>query len=333
MPRPTSSGSSGTSQKSTVVRSEQQLRLARAGVAAAFALSDDLGAAALVRLFTTPRRFARPPREAPIIERGKRFVVSVARQAPRWRAHDPLALACWRWGQGPTVLLVHGWEGRGSQMGALVEPLVAAGFSVVTFDGPGHGDSAGNRLLLPDFADAVAAVARAVGPVHATIAHSFGGAATLLARSRAGADVGRLALIAPNLDLPASLRSFGKLLGLSAHEAAAFQRELSAQAGMDDAELELPALLGAADAPLLLAHDQDDAEIDVGISEAVVGRWPCARLLRTTGLGHRRILRDPDVLDALVGFVAAGAATAPSELTSALGPSWGEQLGDASWSL
>jgi len=31
------------------------------------------------------------------------------------------------WGKGPTVMLVHGWSGRGAQLGELVEPLVAAG--------------------------------------------------------------------------------------------------------------------------------------------------------------------------------------------------------------
>ena len=327
------SGSIGSNKKSTVVRSAHQLRLARATIGAAFAISEDLGAATLLRLFTAPRRFARPAREAPIIERGKRFAVTVVRRAPRWRDVEAIDVTCWRWGHGPTVLLVHGWEGRGSQLGELVEPLCAAGFSVVTFDAPGHGDSRGNRLLLPDFADAVEAVARAIGPVHATIAHSFGGAATLLARSRSGVDVGRLALIAPNLDLPGSLRSFATLLEATAAQAAAFRRELASQSSMTEPELELDRLLGPSDAPLLVVHDQDDAEIDVAISVATVARWPGAQLLRTTGLGHRRILRDPDVIDALVGFVAAGAATAPSELTCALGATWTDQLGDATWIL
>ena len=55
------------------------------------------------------------------------------------------------WGAGPSVLLVHGWEGRGAQLGALVDPLVAAGYRVVALDGPAHGDSPGrlSTLALP----------------------------------------------------------------------------------------------------------------------------------------------------------------------------------------
>jgi len=36
----------------------------------------------------------------------------------------------WKWGRGPAVLLAHGWGGRGAQLGAFVDPLVARGFSV-----------------------------------------------------------------------------------------------------------------------------------------------------------------------------------------------------------
>ncbi len=317
----TSTTSSGTNKKSTVVRSDTHLAMARFGVGAAFAVNDALGTAALLRLFSSPRAFARPPREAPIIERGERFVVRAARHAPRW-AGAATDVVAWRWGHGPTVLLVHGWEGRGSQLGALVEPLCAMGLSVVAFDAPGHGDSPGSRLLLPDFADVIAAVAHAVGPVHATIAHSFGGAATLLARQRGAVDLGRLVLIAPNLRLQVSIDAFCQTLALDAAEAASFTRELGAQGGMSPEQLSLPRLIGRADVPLLIVHDQDDGEIDIAGSDELQAAWPGATLHRTVGLGHRRVLRDPDVTAAVAHFVAAGSAPAPDELSRALGRDW-----------
>src|SRR2546423_5499989 len=171
------------SKNSTVVRSQRTVRLVRATVQAAFVVSDELGSSLAERLFTTPRRHVRPEREQAVIARGRPFEVDVELRSPRWD-NRRIRLAAWRWGFGPTVLLVHGWEGRGSQLGAFIEPLVAAGLSVVAFDAPGHGDSPGSRLYLTDHADALDAVARAIGPVHAVIAHSFGVAAMLLARSR-----------------------------------------------------------------------------------------------------------------------------------------------------
>src|SRR5678816_1021873 len=140
---------------STVVRSKNAVRLARAALQTAYIVSEDLGTSLAERLFTTPRRHARPPRERTVLASAREGIVDVTLRAPRWK-HLRVPVATWRWGVGPTVLLVHGWEGRGSQLGAFVEPLVAAGMSVVAFDAPGHGDSPGHQLFLTELADCVA---------------------------------------------------------------------------------------------------------------------------------------------------------------------------------
>lgn len=42
----------------------------------------------------------------------------------------------YRWGRAgdPLVILVHGWSGRGTQLGAFTGPLVNAGYHVIAFD-------------------------------------------------------------------------------------------------------------------------------------------------------------------------------------------------------
>ncbi|MCX5747683.1 MAG: alpha/beta fold hydrolase [Proteobacteria bacterium] len=161
--------------------------MSRAALHALYLVSDDLGGRLAERLFTSPHRHPRPPRERGILEGARRFTIEVSLRAPRW-AGARVPVVAWRWGHGPAVLLVHGWEGRGSQLAALVPALVAAGFSVVAFDAPGHGDSPGSQLYLTDLADCIADVSAHVGPLHAIIAHSFGAAATLLAHTRHGLD-------------------------------------------------------------------------------------------------------------------------------------------------
>ena len=54
--------------------------------------------------------------------------------------------AVWDWGEGPTVLLVHGWNGAAAQLAGYVQPLVDAGYHVVAFDQPGHGHSSGTHV-------------------------------------------------------------------------------------------------------------------------------------------------------------------------------------------
>ncbi|HMI90586.1 MAG TPA: alpha/beta fold hydrolase, partial [Polyangiales bacterium] len=87
------------------------------------------------------------------------------------------SLSVSEWGRGPAVLLVHGWNGHSGQLTELVAPLVAAGRRVVAFDQPAHGRSSGQRATLIDFAGAVRAVADAVGPLDAIVAHSLGATA------------------------------------------------------------------------------------------------------------------------------------------------------------
>jgi pimeloyl-ACP methyl ester carboxylesterase len=60
-------------------------------------------------------------------------------------------------------------------------------------------------------------------------------------------------------------------------------------------------------APLLVIHDEDDREMPIRSGELVARSWPRAELVRTSGLGHRRILRDAGVIERTVEFVARGA--------------------------
>lgn len=302
-----------TSQNSTVVRTQTSLRLARAALQAAYVLSEDLGTGLAERWFTSPRRHRRPERERAVLATGWPFAIDVTLRAPRWRGQHR-RLAAWRWGVGPTVLLVHGWEGRGSQLGAFVEPLVRAGLSVVAFDAPGHGDSPGHRLYLADLADCVADVARAVGPVHGVIAHSFGAAAVLLAHRRGAVDVRRNAMIAPNVLIDDAVARFARRVALDDADRERLALALADRNGMALEALGADQLVGRRDAALLVIHDRDDREVAFVHAERLAAIWRGALLVPTAGLGHRRVLRDPAVVSEVVRFVADGVAPPVSPL-------------------
>ena len=142
----------------------------------------------------------RPDRERELIARGTRVPL-------------PGGLHATSWGAGPTVLLVHGWEGRGAQLGAFVDPLVAAGFRAVALDGPAHGDSPGRTTTGPEFARAMVATRDAVGPLAAVVGHSFGGFTSLLAVSR-GLPTARIVTIGTPASVPEVLRDFLRLVRL-----------------------------------------------------------------------------------------------------------------------
>ena len=181
------------------------VRAARAGFRAIGPFAPTLASTYAEHLFLTPRRHRRPAWESSALDRAETFSVP----------HDGGLLPAWRWGEGETtVLLVHGWEGRGSQLAAFVEPLVKQGFSVVTFDAPGHGDAPAGFASVVDHARAVASVGAHLGRIHAAIGHSVGGAAILFA-TRFGFAVDRVALIAPPASPARFAAGFSSMLGLT----------------------------------------------------------------------------------------------------------------------
>src|SRR5262249_33884953 len=71
---------------------------------------------------------------------------------------------------------------------------------------------------------------------------------------------------------------------------------------------------GQRDAALLVVHDRDDREVAFVHAERLVAIWRNATLHATSGLGHRRILRDDAVIAEILEFVRHGVAAPASEL-------------------
>lgn len=214
-------------------------------------------------------------------------------------------------GTGPVVYLVHGWGGVGRQLSSFVDPLRRAGHRVVVFDGPSHGGSdpgacGPRRTHGVEFAAALGAVAERFGPAHAIVAHSMGALPSLMVH-RDGLPVGRFVLLAPMRDLASYLDRFGAVSGMGPRTRALMDARIARLTGHPVADLDVRRLAaGAAPVPLLVVHDRRDRETHHGHSVELVETWPGpATMLSTEGLGHRRLLADPGVVQDVVAFVAA----------------------------
>ncbi len=212
----------------------------------------------------------------------------------------------WEWGAGPVVLLVHGWGSRAGRFSDLAPALVQAGFHVVAHDGPAHGASPGRRASMPQFARAIRAVAAATAPngLHAIVGHSLGGAAAMLAVAQ-GVVAHRVALLAAPADVEVFARRFADYLWIPRHTRLLMQRNLEHRFRLRWDDLHLPALARVITARGLVVHDADDIDVPPSEGEAIAAAWASAELMRTQGLAHRGILRDPAVIQRVVRFIAA----------------------------
>jgi pimeloyl-ACP methyl ester carboxylesterase len=234
------------------------------------------------------------PLPSPILETGHRFYLSAAHTS----------IAAWSWGDGPTAVLMHGWGGRADQLAAFVPPLLAAGFSVVAPDAPGHGASSGRESSLLAFADTLEAVAARVGSIDAFVGHSAGAAAAALAMDR-GLMIRRAVFLAPAASLADVVVRFAWQLRIPPWIAQAMRERVESRLGVPMSLLDVPRIARNARTPLLVFHDPSDREVPWKDGEAIAQAWPGAILVDAPGAGHNRILRDTRVIAQASAFVAA----------------------------
>ena len=242
-------------------------------------------------LFTTPRRHRTPDWERALRASSRQVTFAGELNAAEFGPAD-----------GAPVVLLHGWEGRGTQLGRLGEPLIAAGHRVIALDGPAHGGSKGKRANPIAFAEALLAVQREVGAFHAVIAHSIGAASTGIAIRR-GLRVRRVALLGGPASLPEVLDRFIRVVGIEPRVARHLRAVLREQTGSHPDEVDVRLSGPHMTVPALVIHDVRDAEVPVSDGHVVAAFWRGARLIEVDVGGHRRMLKSPEVIDAVTRFV------------------------------
>jgi pimeloyl-ACP methyl ester carboxylesterase len=243
-------------------------------------------------IFCTPPRHNPPVSEEEFLATGRRFAVRSEGQE----------LAAWEWGAGPAILLAHGWGSRAGRFRGIGRALVEEGFRVVAHDAPAHGRSTGRFASLPEFARALRAVADQVGEVYGVVGHSLGGAAACVAM-HAGLEARRVVIVAPPADVQGFSRDFGDYLRIPPRARQALRRNLETRLRMRWEDLHIPTLARTLRVPALIVHDREDAEVPFAHGEEIAHAFPRARLIATSGLGHRAILRDPEVVRQVVAFL------------------------------
>ena len=245
------------------------------------------------RLLFSPSHYKTTPVENHYLESGSRFQISVHGKAVK----------CWKWGSGPSILLAHGWNGRGIQLHHFIEPLLYKGYSVIAYDAPGHGESEGKTSSYFEFTDAIRTLLNTSNGHHiqGVIAHSLGASATVNSMVKENNPL-EVVLIAPALRLAEVLYFYFHHIGVPKGLFQSLIREYEDQFGYNMHRDNPSNLLKEVESRILIVHDKNDPTIPYGDSKKLSDEFQNITLHATERLGHKKILTERSIIDLAINF-------------------------------
>ena len=219
-----------------------------------------------------------------------------------------------------TIVCAHGWEGRGTNFYKFIPKLTAKGFRVLALDYPMHGNTGGTESGCHTFGYSLNCVLNYINEPTILLVHSIGNGATCMnyyisdekTRNQIKGFVG---IGAPDKFIE-NIIDFGKKNGLDDYSNNLFLEKINERHGIDAHYLTVSEAIKYFNYPCLLIHDDKDKEISINCSinsskniqeqfqTYKIGdkEYPCFH--KTSGLGHRRILRDDNVVNIVVDFIS-----------------------------
>ena len=246
--------------------------------------------------FFTPSKYEAKPADRAVIARGNNERI----------VFEDGELAATTWGdRGSAVLLMHGWGGARAQMTGLVDPLLNAGYRVVAYDQPAHGESDGTMTNLIEIAPTMDLILKRYGKFEAIVAHSFGTLITsFVLVNRNFPPPTRLVYFGAFNRLMDSLPRFQVLAHLADDVIDVMHNLFYEKFGKDVLEAIVnEELVKQINIPALMFHDAADSVTPAEDSRAIAKVWKSAKLIETKDLGHRGALQAKEIHEQVVEFL------------------------------
>lgn len=249
------------------------------------------------RLFLSPFRYKLPKREKEMDENSKQtrvMVPSINRE-----------IVVYEYGASSRkILLVHGWSGRGTQLAKIAKHLKEKGYSIVSFDAPGHGKAPGKISMMPFFIKSIHFLEKRYGPFEAIIGHSLGGMSTLKAINE-GVVTKKIVLIGTANSVTRISRDFAITMNMNLKVAELMKSYLDKKFGENMEKYSGGISAKGVKIPVLIIHDEKDVDVPVKDAYELHNNLTNSDLLITKDLGHRRILGNEKVINKITTFITA----------------------------
>jgi pimeloyl-ACP methyl ester carboxylesterase len=260
-------------------------------------LSPELGMRIAAHIFSKPLKFKLPEKERIALEHCQSGVLKFKESNE--------TIMCFEWkNKGEKVLLAHGWSGRGTQLYAIAESLHKNGYHVISFDAPAHGKSTGKITNMLQWGTAIKALNNRYGPFDIYIGHSLGSMA-ILKYCEGVSNIKKIITIGSGDQMRTIFDNFIMSVGLKPRTSKRMKAYFEEKYNININEYDASHMVRNQQTPTLIIHDEDDQDIDVSCAKSIHDQHLNASLMITKGLGHRRILRDQNVIQKIVSFIQA----------------------------
>lgn len=192
----------------------------------------------------------------------------------------------YRLGNGPSVVLVHGVRSNLGSMILLASDLVQAGFRVVLFDLPAHGDAVGVHVDPIEVREMIAKLCRQLGDVHALVGHSLGGMWGLAA-IRSGVRAQAMVTIGAPATSHFLVEKFVEMNEVDSSHEKRLVAELESRFGCDLwRDYSAREIVREIELPGLVIHGKCDDFVPPSHAEQISSNWSSSHLELVDGVGH-----------------------------------------------
>jgi pimeloyl-ACP methyl ester carboxylesterase len=229
---------------------------------------------------TTPRRLADDP--------GTDEFLKEATQGSF--IHDGQEVHCFHWpGDGPKVLLLHGWESSTARWFAMYEPLKKAGFDIYAIDAPAHGRSEGKKFNVFMYCQVLDTYFNQLGfaPDY-WVGHSGGGMAAIYYACKEEYTFAPKQIV--SMAVPGELENFidkfCELVGANERVKYGIEHQFHRHLDHRFADIDFTEFVKKVEVPGLIVHDEEDDVAPISGARRMHSNWRGATLATTVGCGH-----------------------------------------------
>jgi len=208
------------------------------------------------------------------------------------------------YGEGPAILLLHGWCSNGARWKDYVDKLIQAGYRAVIVDAPGHGRASGHFLTLPLYIKGIKEILKSEPKWHAVITHSIAGLLSVVGMSELESQYHPDKFVMMNTFVSSNvlIDKFAKCMGFTYELIESLKNNFSNYGGYATSDISIIKHFKKCHMESLLIYDIADVVVPRSEPKKLIATVPSLKYIQTKGLGHN--LRSRKIVEQVVAFVS-----------------------------